>query len=62
MTQAQKERPSRADADEYGPDPVPQPRAKELSDQTADLLDEIDDLLNEMPQGLVENFKQVGGQ
>jgi DNA-directed RNA polymerase specialized sigma24 family protein len=49
-------------ADPSDVEPVPQPHAKEVSDETADLLDDIDELLNELPEDLAVNFLQVGGE
>ena len=37
-------------------------RARSVSAETDDLLDEIDALLNEIGEDVVKNFEQVGGQ
>ena len=37
-------------------------RARSVSAETDDLLDEIDALLNEVGQDVVDNFVQIGGQ
>lgn len=59
--QAERQKSTHADTTDHV-EPKPQPKAAELSAETADLLDDIDELLNEMPQDLAANFKQRGGQ
>lgn len=43
-------------------EPAPQAKAAELSKETSDMLDEIDDLLEENAQEFVETFIQRGGE
>lgn len=65
MTQAQQRHaPQRSDdaPRATGDGSTARERLRKASDTTADLLDEIDDVLNELPQDLAETFKQLGGQ
>lgn len=67
MSQLQQERttvrPAQAETEKTDiPGAEARERAADVSADTADLLDDIDELLNELPQNLAQTFKQQGGQ
>lgn len=66
MSQVQKERATGKQENPELPGEVPgsdaRASAKTVSEETQDLLDEIDELLSELPQDLAVTFVQKGGE
>jgi prokaryotic ubiquitin-like protein Pup len=64
MSQEQKTRTGGGDDDEssVGPDAAGQERREKLTEETDDLLDEIDDVLEENAEDFVRAYVQKGGQ
>lgn len=67
MTQIQQERTEQRQPQEDPqstdiPGAEARERAADISTETDDLLADIDELLNELPQDLAQTFKQQGGQ
>jgi ubiquitin-like protein Pup len=63
MAQEQKRSGGGGDDDELGPDgSAGQERREKLAEDTDDLLDEIDDVLEENSESFVRGFVQKGGQ
>ena len=63
MAQEQKRSGGGGDDDELGPDgSAGQERREKLTEDTDDLLDEIDDVLEENAEDFVRAYVQKGGQ